>query len=168
MRYSSAWVVLLATCHSTLSLGVSFKSIAAEEHILRFDRDVRPILSDKCIRCHGPDAEQRKSQLRLDKENVAKKIAIVPGNAQQSELVVRITSNDPDARMPPPDSNKQLTAEEIATLTRWVDEGADWSEHWSFLVPRAPAVPKVANAAWPRNEIDHFVLAQLENKGLSP
>ena len=168
MRYSSAWVVLLATCHSTLSLGVSFKSIAAEEHILRFDRDVRPILSDKCIRCHGPDAEQRKSQLRFDKENVAKKIAIVPGNAQQSELVVRITSNDPDARMPPPDSNKQLTAEEIATLTRWVDEGADWSEHWSFLVPRAPAVPKVANAAWPRNEIDHFVLAQLENKGLSP
>ena len=168
MPHPSASVVLLATCLSTLSLGVLSKSFAAEEHVVRFDRDVRPILSGKCIRCHGPDSEHRKSDLRLDREDVAKKIAIVPGNPQKSELVARITTADPDMRMPPPDANKQLTPEEIETLTRWIDEGANWSRHWSFIAPQAASRPEVAKKAWPRNEIDHFVLARLEREGLAP
>ncbi len=168
MPHPSASVVLLATCLSTLSLGVLSKSFAAEEHVVRFDRDVRPILSGKCIRCHGPDSEHRKSDLRLDREDVAKKIAIVPGNPQKSELVARITTADPDMRMPPPDANKQLTPEEIETLTRWIDEGANWSRHWSFIASQAASRPEVAKKAWPRNEIDHFVLARLEHEGLAP
>ena len=97
-----------------------------------------------------------------------KGIAIVPGHPQKSQLVARITSTDVDVRMPPPDANKELTPEEIGTLTRWIKEGANWSRHWSFLPPRSALLPDVANNSWPRNEIDHFVLARLDREGLLP
>ena len=132
-----------------------------------FNRDVRPILSDTCFHCHGPDKAKRKAKLGLDTEDAALH-AIVPGKIDESELVKRITSTDKSKRMPPPSSALSLTAKQIDTLTRWIAEGAKWQKHWAFLPPVRPPVPSVKNTAWPRNPIDYFVLARLEAEGLQP
>jgi hypothetical protein len=134
-----------------------------------FNRDVRPILAAKCFACHGPDASHRKAKLRLDERAVAlSRKAIVPGDADASELIQRILSEDPDERMPPPDSDKTLSQLERETLRRWVASGAAYEKHWAFVAPVKPALPQVKNSGWPRNPIDHFVLARLESQGLSP
>ncbi len=143
-----------------------------------FSRDVRPILSKNCFACHGPDAAGRASKLRLDRrDSVTAKnkkglAAIVPGAPGKSELVRRITSTDDDERMPPPEAKNTLTPEQIATLKRWVAEGAPYAEHWAFVKPRRPALPTFSRetpaSAWPRNGIDNFVLARLEKEGLRP
>lgn len=135
---------------------------------VRFNRDVLPILSDRCFLCHGPDEASREAELRLDQEASALAVAIEPGDADASELVARITSDDPDVRMPPPDSKLQLAANEIGLLRRWIDEGAAWQNHWAFLPVEKPAVPTVQNTAWPRNAIDNFVARKLEEAGLAP
>ncbi|MBP6824270.1 MAG: DUF1549 domain-containing protein [Acidobacteria bacterium] len=139
-----------------------------------FNRDIRPILSDKCFACHGPDATAKKIKLRLDSESGATadlgrgRKAIVPGDVEKSLLVQRITHSDEAMRMPPVDSGRKLTAAEIELLTEWIRQGARWQQHWSFVTPTRPVLPKVQNAAWPKNAIDYFVLAKLEGEGLSP
>ena len=143
-------------------------------HARSISRDVRPILSDNCFACHGPDDKARKAGLRLDtKEGAFAKLksgglAIVPGKPDESELIFRIESDDPELHMPPKKSGKQLTADQVAVLRRWVEQGATWSTHWAFEPPRKPALPAVKNAGWPINEIDRFILARLEAEGLSP
>jgi hypothetical protein len=139
-----------------------------------FNRDIRPILSENCFRCHGPDEGERKARLRLDtREGALKELrsgghAVVPGHAAKSALIERITSADLKERMPPLTSKKHLTAQQIDLLKRWIDQGAKWSEHWAFVTPSRPALPQVANKNWPRNAIDHFILARLEKEGLKP
>ncbi|MDX2042160.1 MAG: DUF1549 domain-containing protein [Acidobacteriota bacterium] len=133
-----------------------------------FNRDIRPILSDKCFACHGPDATAKKIKLRLDSEADATadlgrgRRAIVPGDAEKSLLVQRITHSDEAMRMPPADSGRKLTAAEIELLAEWIRQGARWQQHWSFVTPTRPALPTIKNTAWPKNAIDYFVLAKLE------
>ncbi len=141
------------------------KSDQAGEGAVRFDRDIRPILSDKCFFCHGPDQQHREADLRLDLEEAAKESVIVAGDVDASELVERIRTDDPDAIMPPPDAHKELTAEEIDLLTRWVAEGAPWTGHWSFTAPAVPAVPDATGQL--RGAIDAFVARRLQREGLS-
>jgi mono/diheme cytochrome c family protein len=137
-----------------------------------FARQIRPILSENCFRCHGPDHEERKAKLRLDiKESAFGKLrsggrAIVPGNSKKSELIARITDVDPAVRMPPAKINKHLTPEQIELLRQWIDQGAVWHEHWAFVPPSRPALPKVKQKDWPRNGIDYFIMARLEKEGL--
>jgi hypothetical protein len=140
---------------------------------ISFNRDIRPILSDHCFPCHGPDAAERKADLRLDTEagsvaDLGGHRAIVPGNTTASELVRRITAADPDERMPPADFEHPLAAEQIALLTKWIVHGAKWQGHWSFIPPVRRKPPAVQNAAWPRDAIDTFVLGRLEAEGLAP
>ncbi len=111
------------------------------ESAVDFNRDIRPLLSDRCFACHGPDASERKADLRLDVETDAKEYAIVPGDPDASELWRRINSDDPEQQMPPPDSGKRLTADEIALLHRWLEQGAVWQGHWAFEPIRRPSVP---------------------------
>src|SRR5262249_55497244 len=139
-----------------------------------YNREVRAILSKNCYACHGPDDEHRKAGLRLDIREAALKglesgvRAVVPGKVDDSELVLRVTSTDPGERMPPRNSGRELTPGEIDILKRWIAEGAAFSEHWSFIKPVRPALPPVKLAAWPKNAIDDFILARLEQAGLSP
>jgi hypothetical protein len=136
-----------------------------------FSRDVLPILSGNCFLCHGPDAHARKGDLRLDIKAGAlrdKDPVIVPGKSDESEFVRRVTSDDPDERMPPPKSGKTLTPAQVELLKRWVDQGAKWGKHWAFETPRRPEPPRVRDDRWPRNPIDRFVLARLEAQGLNP
>jgi hypothetical protein len=134
-----------------------------------FNRDIRPILSDKCFACHGPDTTKLKRKLRLDVRDVAiKKGAIVPGKPGESELVRRIHAADAEERMPPVKSNKTLTAVEKDLLQRWIAAGADYQVHWAFVAPTRAALPAIKNVTWPRNPIDHFILARLEQLGLEP
>mgnify|MGYP002622699995 FL=1 len=138
-----------------------------------FASEVRPILSSTCFRCHGPDEQTREAGLRLDTRKGAlgsggEEGRIVPGDVAASELIRRITSGEADERMPPPDAEKQLTADEIETLKNWIAAGAAWEEHWSFTAPTKPELPAVKQSDWPRGPIDHFVLARMEQEGLSP
>ena len=139
--------------------------------------DVRRILSENCFTCHGPDAKERKSgkkSLRLDlpesarAERASGYPAIVPGHPEKSELISRITTADLDDKMPPPDSGKKLSVEEIDLLKKWIQQGAEYSRHWSYRKPRRSGLPPVRAAAWPRNAIDHFVLARLDREKLQP
>ncbi|MCO6455198.1 MAG: DUF1553 domain-containing protein [Pirellulaceae bacterium] len=148
---------------------------AAGEQPLEYNRDIRPILADKCFACHGPDSAARQADLRLDQRDAAIEMgAIMPGDAEQSELLRRILSEDADEVMPPPETKKTVTARERELLARWIEQGAEYQLHWSFLVPQRPAVPDATSLAggrygdWPRNPIDHFVLARMVAAGLSP
>lgn len=135
-----------------------------------FAREIRPILSDNCFTCHGPDDKQRMAGLRLDTRAGAfiKAGVIVPGDAGKSRLIKRITSKDPNAVMPPPESGHKLTERQIALLTRWVDEGAQWQEHWSFVAPKRPDAPALKTITGARNPIDNFIFSRLEKEGLKP
>jgi hypothetical protein len=141
---------------------------------IAYNRDIRPILSNNCFKCHGPDAKERQADLRLDvrdealRPNESGRRAIVPGKPASSALVRRIFSTSETFVMPPPESNKKLTAAEKELLKRWIEQGAEYQNHWSFLPPQRPSLPKVANATWPRNVIDYFILARLEAEGLRP
>jgi hypothetical protein len=140
---------------------------------LDFSRDVRPILSDNCFHCHGPDEAARQADLRLDvKEGLLGETAglgpVVPGSLDDSELVRRITSDDEAERMPPKDSNRRLTPDQIAAIRRWVEEGAEWQPHWAFVAPARPPLPPVSNRDWPRSAIDAFILAKLDRERLAP
>ncbi|WP_337173855.1 DUF1553 domain-containing protein [Paludisphaera sp.] len=136
-----------------------------------FSRDVLPILSENCLVCHGPDAAARKADLRLDaRESTLREEdpIVVPGNAEESELIRRLVTDDADDRMPPTKFGKALTPEQVATLARWVDEGAPWGKHWAFETPKRPEPPAVRLADRARGPIDRFVLARLEREGLEP
>jgi hypothetical protein len=159
-----AWIVVAASAITpTSTTGQS----------VNFTRDVRPILADNCFHCHGPDSAERQADLRLDVWQDAGDIrgaeaVIVARKVEESELIARITSDDPGVRMPPADSGKALTAEQIETLRRWVAQGGTYQQHWAFITPQRPAVPQVKNAGWVRNPIDAFVLARLESEELEP
>ncbi|MCB9783060.1 MAG: DUF1553 domain-containing protein [Candidatus Omnitrophica bacterium] len=135
-----------------------------------FTRDIRPILSNNCVKCHGPDGKSRKGGLRLDILNDALggKGVIVPGDSPSSELIKRITTSDPADRMPPPESGKELKPDQIALLRDWINQGAVYEGHWAFQKPRKAPLPKVSKQEWVRNEIDSFVLAKLDEMGISP
>src|SRR4051794_15691959 len=141
---------------------------------VKFNRDVAPLLSENCFACHGPDKNKRKADLRLDTkaglfEKLENGTPVVAGHPDQSEIISRIKSEDPDERMPPPKSKKpKLTADQVELLKRWIRQGAPWEGHWSFTPPQRPAVPEVKDPAWVRNPIDAFVLQRLEKEGLSP
>ncbi len=143
-------------------------SMGESSGAVSFNRDVRPILSDNCFHCHGPD--KHRSGLRLDVRDVPlEKGAIVPGDAAASELVKRITSLDPEYHMPPPEADRHLTAEQIDTLTRWIAEGAAYERHWAFEpIPPLREPEARDDRAWIKNAIDAFVLARLEDEGLAP
>ncbi|QDT89212.1 DUF1553 domain-containing protein [Gimesia algae] len=154
-----------------LLLTPSASSLPARE--IDFNRDVRPILSDLCFQCHGPDSSQRKADLRLDQQNgllgtTDETGVVVPGKAVESELLSRLISQDPDLRMPPTSSEKQITKVQIATIQQWINEGARWQKHWAFIPPIRSKVPAVKQTDWVQNPIDAFVLARLEQEGLSP
>ncbi len=156
-----------------LLLAVSLHGHAAER-ALDFNRDVRPILSENCFRCHGFDEKARKARLRLDTPEGAMHpaksgaVAVVPFKPADSELVKRITSTEPDDLMPPEKSDKKLSAAQIETLRRWVAEGAKYARHWAFEPPVPVAPPAVRQKDWPLNDIDPFVLQRLEREGLQP
>lgn len=138
-----------------------------------FNRDIRPLLSDNCFACHGPDGGKRKARLRLDSHAGATAdrggyAAVVPGNPGKSELVRRILSQDPDEVMPPPNSLKKLSEAQKQLLVAWVRGGAGWAEHWVFTPLGEVPPPNVKNRKWPRNTIDNFILARLEAEGLKP
>ena len=131
-----------------------------------FNRDVRPILSDNCFACHGPDDKKRKADLRLDSADGAKAV-LSAGKPGASELVARVAAAD-EKQMPPKASGKTLTAAQIATLRKWVEQGAEYKAHWSFIPPVRSKPPAAAAEAWVRNDIDRFVLARIEKEGLKP
>ena len=154
-----------------LTLGVSLlagsSSLTAGE--VEFNRDIRPILRETCFRCHGPDSASRKADLRLDKRDEAIKAgAINPGNLDESELIARILSDDPEEVMPPPLAHKPLNASQKDLLKKWVASGAEYQPHWAFLPPIKAEPPSVKDQAWSRNPIDRFLLAKMEEKGFRP
>jgi hypothetical protein len=157
----------IASILSLFALGSSFG-----QDRVNFSQDVLPILSDHCFRCHGPDEKARKGDLRLDRKDDALRSAspvIVPGRASASELIKRIETSDADEVMPPPRANKKLTPAQVSVLKRWIDQGASWGEHWSFVKPVRPPLPIVSNSnGHARNPIDHFVLERLSRERLKP
>jgi len=157
-----------------LGLALLSSTVAAEEKEIDFGRDIRPILSGKCFHCHGPDPESREAGLRLDLEENAKAeldsglTAIVPGHADESELVARIIAEDEFTRMPPPEIGKPLSDEEVKLFRQWIDQGAEYAPHWSFESPQKHAPPQVNKSDWVKNDIDTFILKRSEEEGLDP
>jgi mono/diheme cytochrome c family protein len=133
-----------------------------------FNRDIRPILSDNCFACHGPDAKKRKADLRLDIHDPTLKDILSPGKPAESKLLERLLTSDISKRMPPPKFKKTLSPQQIALIRRWIEEGAVYRAHWAYVAPRRPSLPVVKDVRWPRNAIDHFVLARMEAEGLTP
>ncbi len=188
MGRAPRWVMVVAGAGMLLGMGSLAKpkgeAFASPDDAggrteVRYARDIRRILSDRCYQCHGPDAGTRAAELRLDTaegatsprtvKGKAEPAAIAPGDAEASELWKRITSDDPALVMPPSDSNKRpLSGEEQALIKRWIDQGAEYEAHWAFVAPTRPPVPSVQGEAWPKNAIDRFVLANLEAKGVAP
>ena len=136
---------------------------------LQYNRDVRPILAENCFPCHGPDSAARKADLRLDKREAAIEAgAIAPGDLEASELIARINAADPKEVMPPAATTKTLSQKQKDVLKQWIAAGAPYQLHWSLIPPARAELPKVKNRSWARNPIDGFVLAKLEENGLSP
>jgi hypothetical protein len=149
------------------------KELFKFDGMVQFNRDIRPILSNNCFKCHGPDANQRKAKLRLDdRENALIDrdgvSAIVSGKARDSEIVFRILSDDGEMLMPPHDSEKSLSAREKALLYLWIDQGAEYESHWAYTTLRRPGLPSIRQKDWVKNSIDHFILSVLERSGLEP
>lgn len=162
-----------ATSVFTFACLVAPGVLAAVPAKIDFQRDIRPILSDNCFRCHGPDPETRMVNLRLDLRDAATSkrengTAVVPGSPEQSLLWQRVSQEKPARRMPPPTANKILTADQKETLKRWIEQGATWKEHWVYTAPKRPALPAVKDEHWVRRPIDRFILAKLEAEGLTP
>ena len=165
-RSSCGSPLLVATVLITV-LGLGHPAQAADK--LQYNRDIRPILAENCFACHGPDSAARKAGLRIDQRAAAiEGGALEPGEPDQSSLLERVVSSDPEKVMPPPSTKKSLTAAQKEILRRWIAEGAEYEKHWSFLTPVRPALPEVKNAGWVRNPLDRFVLAGLEAQGLEP
>ncbi len=174
-RYAlGAAAVLL--CAAMLGACSSHQKTASVPDEIDFNWHVRPVLSDNCFRCHGPDAKARKAGLRLDLPDTAYgelpespgKHAIVPGNPDKSELIKRITAMNPDDRMPPLETHKKLTDDQIELLRAWIDRGAKYKPHWAFIPPEKSRVPKSEFNDRAANEIDRFVFARLQREGLKP
>ncbi len=148
---------------------LAFTQGAAVGEPIDFNKDIRPLFAAKCFACHGPDENHREADLRLDDRETAVDFGVIqPGEPDESELIRRILSDDPDEQMPPPQANDPLTDTQKELFQQWIKEGAKYERHWAFVAPEKPPVPEVRNSHWPRNEIDHFVLASLETNGLKP
>ncbi len=176
MRFQSATFLLILAFVASLSSCRRENSIAGQSDSVDFNLHIRPILSDRCFKCHGPDANKRKANLRLDiRENALAALkdnpdahVIVPGEASASEAYRRISSNDTSQLMPPVNSNLKLNDHEIGLIKTWIDQGAVYKKHWAFIPPSSPSLPEVDQIDWPKNEIDHFILAGMERAGLAP
>ena len=158
---------------SVLSLAIAAGPLILASAAVDFQADVRPLISDNCFQCHGPDPATRIAELRLDrKEDLLGRRAngapVVPGDPKASLLYQRITHADPALRMPPEYSHKSLDSEEIETIRKWIEQGAEWTGHWAFEIPKRPSLPAVRDEGWVRNPIDRFVLARLEQEGMAP
>lgn len=159
-------VFILSACGSNEQGDISVKL----PEIVDFNFHIKPILSDRCFACHGPDVNAREADLRLDDKAFAfnqldsqkDHYVIKPGDLKKSELYQRIINEDPAQQMPPPTSNLSLSQYEIALIKRWIEQGAEWKPHWSFIKPQKSARPKIAQTDWPQNTIDYFVLGKLE------
>ena len=156
-----------------LAAAAALSSTSLRAERIDFDRDIRPILSDNCFKCHGPDAAKREADLRLDTRSglfgdLGGYKVVAPGDLEQSELFYRISHDDAGERMPPQDADRSLKESEIAAIKAWITEGAEWAQHWSLAPPSRPQPPAVSNPKWVRNPIDAFILARLEAEGLSP
>lgn len=154
------------------------QGLIAQGQQIDFSRDIRPILSDNCFRCHGPDEETRATELRLDSlqgalADLGGYHAVVAGSTDKSEIITRVNSQDPDLVMPPPSSNKSLTDKEKDLLQQWISEGAKWQDHWAFVAPKLPPVPSAKrvheqDVSWGRTEIDRFIFDKLQKQELTP
>jgi hypothetical protein len=163
----------MMNCLTILCFFVGFE-ITASAASVEFNRDVRPIFSDKCYSCHGTDAKAKHIPFRLDREEDAKSILpdgkrpVVEGHPEQSEVIRRIAAEKPSMRMPPISTGMKLSDKEIETIQNWIAQGAKCEKHWAFLPPKSYAPPPVKNKTWIRNPIDAFVLAHLEEWNLQP
>ncbi|MCA9098038.1 MAG: DUF1549 domain-containing protein, partial [Planctomycetaceae bacterium] len=171
--WNSRFLIGCAVSWSAVSL---FSSLALADgpDKVNFDRQIRPILSDNCFACHGFDEKQRKAGLRLDtKEGVFAKAdsgepSVIAGNGTDSELYQRLVESTPELQMPPPSTGKKLKPEQIELIKRWIDEGAEVTQHWAFIPPTQPIPPEVAHPEFVINPIDQFILKRLEHEGLQP
>ena len=150
--------------HSTWVIGAVLCSVCVADEI-RFNTHIRPILAEHCLQCHGPDAERREADLRLDFEEVAKEHAIVPGKPEESELFQRIVSEDPDLQMPPEDTGKSLTTNQITLIRHWIASGAKYEIHWAYQPIQDPAPPHINDEGLA--EIDRFIVDKLNRNGLT-
>ena len=167
IRQASILAAVLTAC-----LAIGSQAAFCRESV-QFARDVRPILSEHCYACHGPDGDQRQADLRLDTHDDLLGVnrdapIVVPGDPDASEILRRVESQDPDYRMPPAARGAGLSAAQIATLRSWVAAGATWQPHWSFVTPQRPDLPPPHTSSWVRNQIDSFVLSRLAANKLSP
>ncbi len=148
---------------------ILFCQSARADEPIEYGRDIRPILAENCFACHGFDSESRAAGLRLDlRESAIDSAAIEPGSPEESLLIERIFSDDPDLMMPPPALKKHLTDDQKELLKKWIEQEAPYEDHWAFQLPRKVPLPEIQDQAWPKNPIDHFVLEKLEKSGLSP
>ena len=165
---------MLRTIFAFLCLAAIAQQGVADTKETSFNKDIRPILSDRCFTCHGPDAEERQAGLRLDTMADATAAlesgshALVPGKPSKSEIIARINSKDPDTIMPPPEVGKPVNPEESKLFTQWIAEGAQYERHWAFERIKRPVVPEVIDQKWPLTPIDHFILARLEQEKIAP
>src|SRR2546421_57720 len=150
-------------------------TLAAAGLKIDFSRDIQPIFSENCSACHGPEKDKRKAGLRLDlKEGAFAKLdsgayAVVPGKPKESKMLQVVSLPlEHDDHMPPKKTGKNLTRQQRDLLRRWIEQGAKWADHWAYVAPQRPAPPRVKSEKWPRNEIDRFILARLEQQGLMP
>jgi hypothetical protein len=156
--------ITLAAC---VLLGTPGSASAQGKGGVDFQRDIRPILSGRCFKCHGPAAQ--KSGLRLDvRERALKRKVIVPGRPDTSRLIARVLADDEEERMPPAETGDRLKPAQVALLKKWIEQGAEYTPHWAFVRPKQAPLPSVMDRSWPRNPIDHFILARLEQAGLRP
>src|SRR5258705_8608794 len=170
--FKIAWVRSLVGVSGLLGSALISAVPAAAEGAgtIEFNRDIRPIFSDKCYTCHGPSKQM--GTVRFDREEGAKhplpdgRLAVAPGDPAKSEIIKRVTLTNPAQRMPM--GGEPLSEREVSVLKQWIKEGAVWQKHWSFIPPKRPDLPKVNDAGWARNAIDSFVLARLEKEGLKP
>ncbi len=170
-RAVAGMVCLAVFCPSTLPASPDQPDL--RDRPVLFNRDIRPILSENCFSCHGPDAGQRHAELRLDTAEGALADlggyhAIVPGKPDESEAYLRIAEHDESMRMPPPDSNRSLSPDQVELVRRWIEQGAPWQGHWAFIPPQRPPAPQASGSDWPTNPVDAFVLPRLEAEGLQP
>ncbi len=166
-HHHTAIFTLLMACLIGMSLPRRANAQAAREsshRAIRFSTDIRPLLSDRCFHCHGPDEESREAELRLDIAPEAKHI-VVPGKPVESELFRRITSNDSDEQMPPPGHGKPLTKSEVSLLREWIQSGGKWSAHWAYEKPTKTEPPNIA-VDEPSNWIDQFIAQRLTDESL--
>ncbi|MCH7726569.1 MAG: PSD1 domain-containing protein [Planctomycetes bacterium] len=164
---------LLAALVSIAWVGHASQIASADDDKIDYSRDVRPILAQSCFACHGNDADKREAELRFDVREDAIRDrdgsrAIMPGDSSKSELIARVTSDDPEQRMPPAEAEKPLTPQEIEVLRSWIEQGAIYNKHWAFEKPTQAPLPRVSKKHWTRNQIDYFVLAELDRQGLQP